>query len=821
MKISYNWLKQYLDIDMAPSEVADILTSTGLEVEDVIHWESIKGGMQGVVIGEVLTCAKHPNADKLSVTTVDIGNETILPIVCGASNVAAGQKVVVAKPGTMIYKGAEQFEIKKAKIRGEVSEGMICAEDEIGIGDSHDGIMVLPNSAIVGTPAALYFDIEEDIVFEIGLTPNRSDATSHIGVARDLMAALNFREGRAKYSMCIPQVEDKHHHDNSLDIEVVVDDPQACPRYSGLTISGIRVAESPAWLQNRLNAIGLRPINNIVDITNFVMFETGQPLHAFDAAAITGNQVVVTKLPEGTPFLTLDGQERRLNQDNLMICNSLDPMCIGGVFGGQHSGVSSTTQAIFLESACFESKSIRRTARFHALQTDASFRFERGSDPNITVYALKRAAELIVSIAGGRLSSEIKDVYPIPVEMASVRLSLDYLNKIAGQPINPEAAAQILTDLGIVVEKKDESHFDTLVPTFKPDVYRQADLVEEVLRIYGYNNIHIPEKLNASLNIHTGIDVDAVQNLVADMLSSKGFYEIMNNSLTKSAYIRNTGGFLPENNVVILNPLSSELDVLRQTLLFGGLETIAYNQNRKHADLKLYEFGKTYHYDPTQSNENGNDLAPYGEAIHLDMFLTGQKSPENWHEQNLGVDFFDLKAHVEMVLKRINIPLNKIEMVEIQDVYMDFGLIYRINGLEIARFGMLSQKILKDFEIKKEVYYASLAWETLLTIANEKSKVFREVTKFPAARRDLALVLDISVRFEDISKIAYAVEPGLLTAINLFDVYQGDKIPQGKKSYAISFVLLDSEKTLTDKVIDNVMGRLIKQFEEKLGAVLR
>jgi len=821
MKISYNWLKQYLDIDLAPSEVADILTSTGLEVEDVIHWESIKGGMRGVVIGEVLTCAKHPNADKLSVTTVDIGNKTILPIVCGASNVAAGQKVVVAQPGTMIYKGTESFEIKKAKIRGEISEGMICAEDEIGLGDSHDGIMVLPDEAVAGTPASLYFGIEEDFVFEIGLTPNRSDATSHIGVARDLMAALNFREGKPKYSMHTPEVKRVVQHDSSLDIGVVVDDPQACPRYSGVTISGIRVAESPAWLQNRLNAIGLRPINNIVDITNYVMFETGQPLHAFDAAAVTGNQVVVKKLPEGTPFLTLDGQERKLNQDNLMICNSQAPMCIGGVFGGLHSGVSNNTQAIFLESACFESKSIRRTARFHALQTDASFRFERGSDPNITVYALKRAAELILSIAGGRVSSDIKDVYPSPVEKVPVRLSLDYLNKVAGQPINPEAAAQILMDLGIEVEAKNKGYFETLVPTFKPDVYRQADLVEEVLRIYGYNNIHIPEKLNASLNIHSGIDADGVQNLVADMLAAKGFYEIMNNSLTKSAYSRNTGVFNPENNVVILNPLSSELDVLRQTLLFGGLETIAYNQNRKHSDLKFFEFGKTYRFDQTKFNEHGNGLEPYHETIHLDLFLTGLRSPENWHDQNLGVDFYDLKAYVEMILKRINIALDRIEMKEMQDAHMDYGLIYRINGLEIARFGLLSNQVLKHFDIKKEVYYASLAWERLLTMANEKPTGFREVTKFPSVRRDLALVLDIPVRFEDISKIAYAVEPGLLSAINLFDVYQGDKIPQGKKSYAISFVLLDSEKTLTDKVIDHVMNRLIKQFEEKLGAVLR
>jgi phenylalanyl-tRNA synthetase beta chain len=820
MKISYNWLKQYTDIDLPAQTVSEALTSVGLEVEDFTPFETVKGSLKGIVTGKVITCAKHPNADKLSLTTVDVGQPELLSIVCGAPNVVAGQKVLVATIGTLIHSGNESFEIKKSKIRGEVSEGMICAEDELGLGTSHAGIMVLPESTEIGLPASHYFPVEEDVIFEIGLTPNRSDAASHIGVARDLVAVLNFRAGKTVYSLKKPAVSNFHIDNNDLNIDVEVIDKQSCPRYSGITISNIIVAPSPDWLKNRLLSIGVRPINNIVDITNYVLFETGQPLHAFDTKEIKGNKVIVKKLPLNTPFITLDGTERKLGSDDLMICNETEGMCMAGVFGGLHSGVTDQTTSIFLESACFEAKTIRKTSKNHTLQTDASFRFERGSDPEITVYALKRAANLIKEIAGGNISSEIKDVYPNPVHPAKVELTSLYLNKIAGQPIPFEQAKTILTDLEINVLSFDNEKMELEIPTCKVDVYRPADVVEEILRVYGYDNIQIPEKLNASVNVSDGIDGDTMQHLISDMLSAKGFYEVMNNSLTRSFYSETHPAYDPANNVVIINPLSKDLDVMRQSLVFGGLETIAYNHNRKNFDLKLYEFGKIYRFDKAKQTGN-NDLTPYSEWVCLDLFLTGNKLEEIWNNTPAPVDFYDLKHQFEGIIKRLNIDRKKITITEENDNLFEYALSYHDGDVEIGRIGKLNQHTLKMLDVKKPVFYGTMHWTGLLARIPMKALKYEAVSKYPAVRRDLALVLDKTIRFEALKALAFSTEKHFLQSVSIFDVYEGDKIPENKKSYALGFVLLDKEKTLTDNVIEKTMQKLQQAFEQQLGAVLR
>lgn len=820
MKISYNWLKQYLSIDLDPQEVAVALTGAGLEVEDIITFESVKGSLEGIVTGQVMACQQHPNADKLSLTKVDIGTGSLLSVVCGAPNVAQGQKVLVATIGTTLFKGEESFQIKQSKIRGELSEGMICAEDEIGLGTSHDGIMVLPDNTLIGKPASFYFPVEKDVIFEIGLTPNRSDAASHIGVARDLAAVLNHKVGSTRYRLEMPSVNDFQVDNQQLDIEVYIEDIEACPRYSGLTISDVVVAPSPEWLQNKLKAIGVRPINNIVDITNYVLFETGQPLHAFDAAAVKKNKVIVKKLPQDTPFVTLDEVERKLSSNDLMICNAEAPMCIGGVFGGLHSGVSDNTTSIFLESACFDSKTIRKTARLHALQTDASFRFERGSDPNITVYALKRAALLIKEVAGGTISSEVKDVYPQPVQKAIVNFSFDYLNRLAGQPIAAEVVRAILKDLGFEELQLSPEAVVVSVPTFKVDVYRPADIVEEVLRVYGYDNISIPEKLNASVNAGQGRDADKLQHAIADMLSSAGFTEIMNNSLTRSEYVASHPAYSSEKNVAILNPLSKELDVLRQTLLFGGLETIAYNQNRKALDLKLFEFGKVYGYDAT-IKPSGDHLAPYNEYLCLDLFLTGNKQQEIWNEKSAAFDFFDLKYFVEGILSKLRINRNELTINEISGNGFDYAVVLSFDGQDIVRYGQLEAAVTKFFDLRKPVFYASIQWEKILKLIPEKQIKYEAVPRFPVVRRDLALVLDKHIKYADIEAIARKTEPNILHSINLFDIYEGDKIPEGKKSYAVSFVLVDKERTLTDKVIEKTMHRILSAMEQQLQASLR
>jgi len=820
MKISYNWLKQYLTVNHDPREIAAALTGAGLEVEDIIPFESIKGSLEGIVTAKVVACQRHPNADKLSLTKVDIGSGDLLSIVCGAPNVAEGQKVLVATVGTTLYQGDESFQIKQSKIRGELSEGMICAEDELGLGSSHEGIMVLPDETLIGKPASFYFPVEKDVIFEIGLTPNRSDAASHIGVARDLAAVLNHKEGLNRYSLELPSVDEFKTDNQSLNIEVVIEDVEACPRYSGLTISGVKVAPSPEWLQNKLKSIGVRPINNIVDVTNYVLFETGQPLHAFDAAAVKGNKVVVKKMPQDTPFVTLDEVERKLSSNDLMICNADDPMCIGGVFGGLHSGVTAETTAIFLESACFDSKTIRKTARLHGLQTDASFRFERGSDPEITVYALKRAALLMQQLAGGSISSDIKDEYPNPVQQAVVNLSFDYLNRITGQAIPAEIVRAVLRDLGFKELYFSNEEIHVSVPTFKVDVYRPADLVEEVLRVYGYDNIAIPEKLNASVNAGLGRDADKIQHAVADMLAAAGFTEIMNNSLTRSEYTASHPAFNSEHNVGILNPLSKELDVLRQTLLFGGLETIAYNQNRKALDLKLFEFGKVYRFDAAKRSSNDH-LAPYHEYTCLDLFLTGDKQQEIWSEKASAFNFYDLKYFVEGILSKLRINRNELSVSESLAEGFETSVSLHFNQMEIARYGQLDAAVSKQFDIRKPVMYASLHWENLLKILPENQIRYQAVPRFPAVRRDLALVLDKHVRYADIEAIVKNTEPNLLQSINLFDIYEGDKIPTDKKSYAVSFVLVDREKTLTDKVIEKTMQRILSALEQQLKASLR
>jgi phenylalanyl-tRNA synthetase beta chain len=692
MKLSYNWLKQYIDMDIDPQELSRILTDIGLEVEGLEKFQSVKGGLEGIVIGEVLTCERHANADKLSVTTVQVGDK-VLPIVCGAPNVAKGQKVLVATVGTTLYDGDDEFKIKKSKIRGEVSEGMICAEDELGLGTSHDGIMVLGDDAPVGKPAKDYINIEEDWVYEIGLTPNRADAASHIGSARDLVAGLNWLKS-GNYKLNIPSVDNFKVDNHDLDIDVEVEDTGACPRYTGVTLSGITVEESPEWLKNRLNAIGIRPINNIVDITNYVLHETGQPLHAFDAAKITGNKVVVKKLPSETPFVTLDDMERKLHVDDLMICNVEGGMCIAGVFGGAESGVTENTTSIFLESAYFDPTHIRKTSKRHALQTDASFRFERGADPNITEYALKRAALLIKDIAGGRISSEIKDVYPKTIEKWTVDISFDRVTRLIGKEIEKDIIVKILEDLDIEVLATSHEGLKLLIPTFKVDVRREVDIVEEILRVYGYNNIEIPEKVNSSVSLRQKPDLERIQNLVADYLVGQGFTEIMNNSLTKAAYIEKSAVFDQDHSVELLNPLSTDLNIMRQTLLFGGLEVINYNQNRKINDLKIFEFGKTYKRKSAATMKTG--VKNYFEEKHLTLFTTGKMEAENWNSSHAKADFYTAKGIAESIIKRLGIDRKKFTMTESSSDDFAYTLDYVVNDKVVVSVGEVSKKLLKS-----------------------------------------------------------------------------------------------------------------------------
>ncbi len=819
MKLSYNWLKQYIDLDIDPNLLSTILTDIGLEVEGMEEVQSIKGGLKGVVIGEVLTCEKHPNADKLSVTTVGVGNGNVLPIVCGAPNVAKGQKVLVATVGTTLYDGDESFQIKKAKIRGEVSQGMICAEDELGVGTSHAGIMVLPESVKPGTEAADYFQLETDYVYEIGLTPNRSDAASHIGAARDLVAGLNRYFKTRKYTLKLPDVDAFAVDNQDLDIDIEVKDLDACPRYSGVTVKDIEVKESPSWLKNHLLSIGLRPINNVVDITNFVLHETGHPLHAFDGAKIKGNKVVVQKLPSDTPFVTLDDEERKLHAEDLMICNVEEGMCIAGVFGGADSGVTESTTSVFLESAYFDPRHVRKTSKRHTLQTDASFRFERGADPNITIYALKRAALLIKDLAGGTISSEIKDVYPKPINKWEVEIDYDRVDRLIGMSIDRGIIKEIVNDLEMEVVEETEAGLKLSIPTFKVDVLREADVIEEILRIYGYNNVNFEDKIHSSVSLRQKPDAEKLQNAVSDYLTAHGFFEMMNNSLTKGEYFEKSKVYDEKHSVDLLNPLSKDLNVLRQTLLYSGLEVIAYNQNRKIQDLKVFEFGKTYFkkdgYDKSRGQKN------YREERHFTLFATGQCQDENWNAQPSKVDFYYLKGLVDSLMQLSGIDADKLESDEMKDGNFQYGIQLKSNGKILAKIGLLSKDLLKYMGLKTEVFAADMDWDEWFKLVPRADIQYKPVAKFPEVRRDLALVVDKNVAFSELKALAFKAEKKLLKSVGIFDVYEGDKIPEGKKSYALSFILQDENKTLTDKLIDKSMNRIQQVFEREIGASLR
>ena len=809
MKISYNWLKQFIKTDWDAEKTGDLLTDLGLEVEGISTYQSIKGGLEGIVVGEVISCEQHSNADKLRVTKVDIGTGEHLQIVCGAPNVAQGQKVPVATIGTTLYDAdGGDFKIKKGKIRGEESYGMICAEDELGLGKGHDGIMVLDKDLKPGTPCSDVFNIENDQVFEIGLTPNRSDAMSHFGTARDLKAGL-LQQGH-NLELISPSVSDFHIDNRTLKIDSEVEDHKLAPRYCGVTISGLTVAESPTWLQNRLKAIGLTPKNNIVDITNYVLHELGQPLHAFDAIKIKGNKIQVKTLPAGTKFTTLDGVERELHQDDLMVCNADEPMCIAGVLGGLNSGVTEHTTSIFLESAYFNPVSIRKTAKRHALNTDASFRFERGIDPNTTEYALKRAALLIQEIAGGEITSGIEDLYPNKIEDFQVFLSFENTTKLIGQEIPKETIKSILTSLDIKVNSVTEGGLGLTIPAYRTDVQREADIIEEILRVYGYNNIEFSNKLNATMSHASKFDDHKLQNIIANQLIAQGFNEMMANSLTTANYTELSEQINNEHNVQMLNPLSNDLAVMRQSLLFSGLEAISYNINRKQQNLKFFEFGKTYH-----QYESG-----YTENKHLSILVTGNRSSESWtNNTNKVSDFFYFKGVIEQLFSRLGV--SKLKTSPIKTDVLSEGISLSLGKTKLVEFGVVKRSILKAFGISQEVLFADINWNNVIEVAKFNKIKFTSINKYPEVKRDFALLLDDKVTFEEIHTVAKQSEKKLLKDISLFDVYQGKNLPEGKKSYAVSFTLQDNEKTLTDKQIDKIMSKLQNSFEKQLGAELR
>ena len=806
MKISYNWLKQFIKIDWKSEEIAALLTDLGLEVEMVEKFESVKGGLEGIVVGHVLSCVQHPDADRLKVTTVDLGDGVPIQIVCGAPNVAVGQKVPVATIGTTLYdKEGVAFQIKKGKIRGQESHGMICSEDELGLGESHDGIMILDDSIVAGTSAAKVFKIESDEIFEIGLTPNRADGMSHYGTARDLRAGL--MQTGLNIELISPSVSNFRVDKRTLKIDVNVENPLLAPRYCGVTISGITVKPSPDWLQNRLKSIGLNPKNNIVDVTNYVLHELGQPLHAFDASKING-KIIVKTLPAGTKFTTLDEVERSLHEEDLMICDKNGPLCIAGVFGGKNSGILETTTSIFLESAYFNPVSVRKSAKRHQLNTDASFRFERGIDPNITEYALKRAALLIQEVAGGEITSDIVDIYPKKIEDFHVILNFNNVNKIIGQELSKEIIKNILASLEIKVSSVSDAGLGLTIPSYRVDVQREIDVIEEILRVYGYNNIKFSDKLNATVSNAPRTEDYKVQNVIASQLNSQGFHEMMANSLTTSSYVQLSEMLKEEHNVIMLNPLSNDLAAMRQSLLFSGLEALSYNINRKNSDLKFFEFGKTYH-----KFESG-----FEEHKHLTMFITGNRNQESWTNAQKPTDFFMFKGYVNGVLERLGIQKTQILPLK-SDVFSE-GIAIGFGNDVLVEYGVVKKSILKHFDIKQEVLFADFNWALILKLLSNKIK-FTEIPKYPEVRRDLSLLLDDGVSFDTIYKLARQTEKSLLKDINLFDVYQGKNLPEGKKSYTVSFTIQDNTKTLTDVQIDKIMGKLQKNLETELGASLR
>jgi phenylalanyl-tRNA synthetase beta chain len=810
MKISYNWLRDYVQTDLSPEEMAKILTDTGLEVEGLEKIEAVQGGLQGVVVGEVLTCEKHPDADRLKVTTVSIGEDP-LTIVCGAPNVAAGMKVVVATVGCTLYPEPDKpLKIKESKIRGQLSQGMLCAEDELGLGESHEGIMSLPDSAKVGMSAAEFFELEDDYQIEIGLTPNRSDALGHIGVARDLVAYLNTHKN-AGLSIQWPNLQAFKVDSNDLPIKITVENEVDCPRYMGTTIKGVKVEASPSWLQNRLRAIGLAPINNVVDVTNYVMHELGTPLHAFDAAKLNGH-IVVKSAQSGDTFTTLDEVERKLDSSNLMITNGDDHLCIAGVFGGLTSGISDTTKDVFLESAYFEPVSVRKTAKMHGLNTDASFRFERGVDPNMTDFALKRAALLIQEVAGGSVAMEVVDTNASPIKNRTVSFSFSRCNRLIGTSIPREKTIEILENLDIRVLSGDEDLVELEIPSYRVDVTREADVVEEVLRIYGYNEVEVPTKWNASISRFLKPDPEKVQNTIAEMLVGMGFMETLNNSLTKASYVRELGGntLKDEQSVAILNPLSQDLDVMRQSLMFNLMETIAHNQNRQHSDLRLFEFGKVY-----QKFTSG-----YHENRRLILGVTGSKHTENWNSNSDQFSFFSIKGTAIAILERLGLD-GLLKTKALKNSILDDGLELHVLKNKVGEIGWASNDFKKKFGIKNDVFVADMDWDALLNSLKFTKIKFSELPKAFAVRRDFSLLLDENVNFSEIETIAYACDRKLLKHVGLFDVYEGDKLQKGKKSYAVSFVFQDAEKTLKDKQVDGIMDKIRSSLESQLGAELR
>jgi phenylalanyl-tRNA synthetase beta chain len=817
MKISYNWLKDYLDIDIEPEKLSVILTGIGLEVEALDEWESVRGGLKGVVIGEVLTCAKLPDADKLSVTTVSIGSGEPLHIVCGAPNVAVGQKVPVATVGTILYKGNETFEIKKSKIRGELSEGMICAEDELGLGTLHEGIMVLDNNARPGIPASEYFKIAKDHVFEIGLTPNRIDGGSHFGVARDLAAWFNVN-GKENIKASLPSVAGFKPDNNSNPYQVVIENTADCPRYTGITIIDVKIGESPDWLKNKLNAIGLNPINNVVDITNYVQYEVGQPLHSFDADMIDGKKVLIKNLPDKSKFKTLDSVERSLSSRDLMICNSKEGMCIAGVFGGVKSGVTDATRNIFLESAYFNPVSIRKTSKRHGLQTDASFRFERGADPEITVWALKRASMLIRDIAGGKISSEIVDVYPKKIERQKISVSFRNIDRLIGKKIDHQVIKKLLASLDMIMLSESGDNMMLEIPLYRVDVQREADVIEEILRIYGYNNVEIGSHVNSTLYYPEKPDKEKITNIISDMLSANGYAEIMCNSLNPASFYDNDD-FEKDHLVMLANPLSSDLNAMRQSLLFGGLSSVAWNINRQNPDLKLYEFGNIYFY-----KKSGNSFPraeDYLEMRSLDIFITGSMGQQRWNSKTNPTDFFNVKSAVELVLSRLGIIPGNLTKGESSKKYFSESFAWSYNNNQVAVAGKISKGYLAKFDIGQDVYYGHIDWDNLLKIVKDHAVTYSELPKYPWVRRDLALLLDKSVKFEQISDLAFKTEKHILRDVDLFDVYESESLGQNKKSYAVSFILMDNLKTLTDKSIEKTMNNLAEALEKELGAKMR
>lgn len=815
MKISHNWLNNYLSNNLSVKEIDQKLTAGGLEVEGVEAFESIKGGLKGLFVGEVLTCTKHPNADKLSLTTVNVGGESPLSIVCGAPNVAAGLKVIVAIVGSHVHPlEGDSFEIKKSKIRGELSEGMICAEDEIGLGKSHDGILILSDDAIVGTRAEDYFKIENDSIFEIGLTPNRADAASHIGVARDLSALMNVEKAIAEkkkyigHQLILPSVEKFEEGTNKI-IDVTIEDPLACPRYSGITITNVKVGESPDWLKNRLKSIGVGPINNVVDITNFVLHECGQPLHAFDADKINGKKVIVRSAKDGEKFKTLDGIERIMKSGNLMICNSENPMCIAGIFGGADSGISDSTVTIFLESAYFDSASIRKTGKQHSLKTDASFRFERGTDPEITLYALKRASLMIEEICNGTIASPVIDIYPIKKTPVKFEINYSFIDQFSGEVIDRDVIATIIESLGMKIVSQNSDGLSLEIPAFKVDVLRPVDVIEEILRIYGYDRIPLPKKQSISLPAIVEFDRELIQNKIADYLAAQGFNEILTNSLTRSSYVEN-GSWSQEKSIQLLNPLSQDLSILRQDLLMNGLEILQYNRNRRQVDLKMFEFGKVY----SKLGEK------YSENYSLAIYATGKKQDVSWQNTTTNPDFFFLKSIALNILEICGVNISELAVNETVHSALSYGLTYTSGNKTVLEIGPIKPSVSKQFDLN-EVIVADFNWDVVIKKSKKKAVRYSEISKFPAVKRDLSMLVDLQTSYSTIRDLAFKTEKKILREVNLFDLYQGDKMEKGKKSLALSFHLLDDQQTLTDKQIDKTMEKLMAAFESEVGAVIR